>query len=181
MKTIKITGLFLFFSFVLFTDSIYNYSVPKIQGGNQPMSVYQGKKILITTLPVQQNASADSLLEALDTLASAHSSNLIVIAVPSYEDGYTAALKNQLQQWYQSKLGAYIVLTDGVYTRKISGAQQHPLFKWLTDVTLNEDFDIDVTGPGYKFFVSGSGLLYSVLRPVSKISGPSVQKTLQIQ
>lgn len=181
MRTIKVAGLFLLFSFYYLTDSIYDYSVPKIEGGSQPLSAWQGKKILIITLPVQQSASADSLLYCLDTLGSAHLEQLRIIAVPSYEDGYTASQQEQLKQWYNSKLGNYIVVANGLYTRKTSGTQQHLLFKWLTDVTLNENFNIDVGGPGYKFFVSGFGELYGVLRPVSKISGVAVQKTLQMQ
>src|ERR1700741_570617 len=181
MKKLKVIGVSVLFIAFAWTESIYSHSVNISKGGHPPLSSYQGKKMLIVTLPLQQNASADSFLYALDTLAVAHTSNLVVIAVPSYEDGYTPAQKSTLQQWYRSKLGSYIVITDGLYTRKTSGSQQHGLFRWLTDVTKNEGFDIDVSGDGYKFFVDGSGQLFSVLRPHTKMSSNAVQKTLQIQ
>lgn len=181
MKSIRITGLAFLIVAGLSTISIYSFSVPKIEGGNFALTTCQGKKILIITLPVQQNASADSLLYCLDTLALAHTANLTVIAVPSYEDGYTPAQQNQLQQWYRSKLGNYILVTDGLYTRKTSGTQQDPLFKWLTDIIQNENFDIDVDGPECKYFVSSSGELYGVLRPISTISSAAVQKAIRIQ
>lgn len=181
MRNLALLSIASAMSLSLFTGSIHDYTVPKIEGGNQSLSAYQGKKVLIITLPLLQNASTDSMLNSLDTLASARNATLKVIAVPSYEDGFTAAQKIQLQQWYRSRLGNYILITDGLYTRKTSGSQQHPLFKWLTEEDQNEIFDIDVDGPGYKFFAKTNGQLYGVLRPSSKISGQTVQKTLQIQ
>lgn len=168
-------------SSLFYNGSIHNYSVPEIEGGNQQLSTFQGKKILVITLPLVQNPSTDSFLFALDTLAVAHQDSLKVVGVPSYEDGYTPAQKNQLKQWYRSKLGNYVVIAKGLHTRKTSGGQQHPLFKWLTRVNQNEVFDIDVEGPGYKFFAHVNGDLYAVLRPQSGISGMSVQRVLSMQ
>jgi len=165
----------------LLNGNIHNFTIPKIEGGNQQLSGFQNKKIMVITLPLVQNYEADSFLFALDTLASAHTSTLKVIAVPSFEDGYTAAQQYQLKQWYRSKLGSYIVISKGLHTRKTSGAQQHPLFKWLTRVNQNEVFDIDVEGPGTKFFAGEDGNLYAVLRPHSKISGMSVQRVINMQ
>ena len=165
----------------LWVNTIHSYSVSQIEGGSQSLSAFQEKKILVITLPVTPGAAADTILYSLDTLALAHSASLKVIAVPAYEDGYTPAQKSQLIQWYRSKLNNNIIITDGMYTRKTSGAQQAPLFKWLTDVEENEVFDTDVEGPDFKFFANGGGQLFSVLSPQSKISGAAVQKTLRLQ
>lgn len=181
MKLLSTFSLVVAFKLVFLTGSIHDFSVPKIEGGTQSLSAYQGKKILIITLPLSQTVSTDSMLYALDTLATAHTSTLKVIAVPSYEDGYTPAQKSALTAWYRSMLGTGIVITEGLYTRRTSGGQQHPLFAWLTKESQNELFDIDIEGPGYKYFAKGNGQLYGVLRPASKISGLSVQKTLRIQ
>lgn len=162
-------------------NTVYNYNFPLAEGGTQSTASFAGKKILIITLPVVQTAPADSLLFQLDTLASAHSATLKVIAVPALEDGFTEANKPQLLQWYRSKLSNTVLVSDGLRVRKSSGSQQHPLFKWLTDITQNEVFDIDADGPGYKFFANSSGVLYGVLRPQSRVGGISVQRTLAIQ
>lgn len=156
-------------------------SVPKIEGGTQSLSAYNGKKILVITVPLLQTPAADSLLYSLDTLAAAHAQELKVIAVPSVEDGYTPSQKDALLEWYRSKLGANIIITDGLYTHRASGTQQHPLFRWLTDLTQNEAFGIDAAGPNYKFFIDGSGKLYAVLLPQTKMHGLSVQKVIQMQ
>jgi glutathione peroxidase len=180
MKKIVSFGLLVFVSGALFTSGVYNYTVPKLEGGTQSLADYQGKKILIITLPLAQSPAADSLLYALDTLGAAHTNNLKIIAVPSIEDGYLAAQQAQLQQWYRSKLGNHILITSGLYTKKVSGAQQHPLFKWLSSDVQNGMFDIDAAEPGYKYVTDEQGELYGVLHPQSKISGTTVQRTLQL-
>lgn len=169
------------FATAFLINTVYSFSVPKIEGGSQQLSVYQGKKLLIVTLPVTRTASADSLLFSLDTLASARATSLKVIAVPSYEDGFTSGQRAQLRQWYRSMLNSSILITDGLYTRSSSGNQQHPLFKWLTQLDENEAFDVEVTSPGCKFFTNSSGKLYGVLKDRSKMWGNAVQKTLGIQ
>jgi glutathione peroxidase-family protein len=179
-KIIAYTTGFLIAS-LFYVNTVYNYNVPAIEGGIRALSVFQGKKIMIVTLPITQSAAADSLLYSLDTIATAHAASLKIIAVPAFEDGYTAALKQQLQTWYRSKLSAKVIVTNGMYTRKTSGNQQHPLFKWLTKLSENEQFNIDVTGPGSKFFTTTAGELYGVLSPQSKMYGASVQRTLRMQ
>lgn len=181
MKLFSATAILILLTFGFTPVSIYDYSFTKIEGGTQVMSAYQGKKILIITLPVQQSSAADSMLYSLDTLAAARINSLAVIAVPAYEDGYTPSQQASLTQWYRSKLGNYISISEGLYTRKTSGSQQHILFKWLTTVSMNEDFDLDVTGPNFKFFVSSTGSLYGVLTPQTRVGGTTVQRTLQIQ
>ncbi len=172
MTCFKIISV-LFFATVAYS-SIYTTSVPRIEGGNYSISNCAGKKILIVTLPVQYNASAEAFLVSLDSLGNAHTDSLSVIAVPAYEDGFTDSNKIALRSWYRSKLGNNILITDGLYTRKTSGTQQHPLFGWLTRAAENGILDIDVEGPGYKFFVDGKGVLIGLLRPETRIGSQTV-------
>ena len=160
-------------------ESIYTHSVTSIEGGNKPLNAYQGKKLLIVTLPIQQNSSNDSLLHSLDSIRVVHGSSLVIIAVPAYEDGYTASIKESLRQWYRSILSMDIIVTKGLYTRKSSGNQQHPLFKWLTDKNRNNHFDRDVAGPNNKFIVWSNGELIGVLESQTKIGSNTVNELLQ--
>jgi hypothetical protein len=47
--------------------------------------------------------------------------------------------------------------------------------KWLTNKNENGHFDLDVRGPGQKFFVNEQGKLYSVLGQMS-LSSPFINK-----
>jgi glutathione peroxidase len=162
-------------------QNIYTYSVTTIEGTNKPLNAYTGKKIFIITLPTQQNNANDSLLRSLDSIRAAYATMVQIIAVPAYEDGYTLALKPQLKLWYRSKLGMGIIVTEGMYTRKTSGTQQHALLKWLTDKTKNGHFDQDVTGAKNKFMVWTDGELVAVLAAQTKIRSTVINDLLQGQ
>lgn len=178
--------LILITSFIIFTawvciESIYSHSVTTIEGVNKPLNAYQGKKMLIITLPIYRTNSNDSLLHSLDSLRNAFNGSLIIIATPSYEDGYTAARKDSLKQWYRSFLSMDVIVTEGMYTRKTSGSQQHSLYKWLTDKTKNEHFDKDVSGPKGKFIVWTDGELIGVLGAPTKMNSNTLNSVLQGQ
>ncbi|MBS1511068.1 MAG: hypothetical protein JST86_09515 [Bacteroidetes bacterium] len=179
-KTILILSCFFLIGKAI-GQTVYTYSVPTIEGGTQPLSTLAGKKIIVITLPTQQNAPNDSLLHSLDSIRTVYSSSLTIIAVPAYEDGYTPANKNTLMQWYRSILGTAVIITDGLYTRKTSGSQQHPLFQWLTDKNKNGTFDLDVSGAGNKFILWPDGTLTSVLGAPIKLGGTIMNDLLQSQ
>ena len=159
----------------------FQFSVDKIEGGKDSLVHYQGMKVLIVIIPASVSPAGDSLLMSLDSLGRSREGQLKIIAVPPVEAGFSQVNRDDLYQWYRAKLGAHIVVTDGIYTRKISGSLQHPLFKWLTDVAINKVFDIDAEAAGYKFFINSGGLLYGVLLPHSRASGQAVTRTLAIQ
>lgn len=179
MSRLIVIVSFFFLTSMVYVESVYTYSVKTIEGISKPLTNYQGKKILVITLPLQQNSSNDSLLHALDSLRAAHNGSLVIIAVPSYEDGYTPALKNSLKQWYRSKLSMAIIVTEGYITRKTSGNIQHSLFKWLTDKNRNNHFDRDVTGPGNKFIISTTGELIGVLGAQTRLGSSVMNNLLQ--
>ena len=181
MIKLLIVALCFFVPKTVSIETIYGLSINGIEGSVRSLSAYEGKKILIITLPTQQNAANNTLLKSLDSLQSAYSSSIAIIATPCYEDGFTLARKNELQQWYRSKLGQQIFITDGLYSRKTSGTQQHPLFRWLTDHNRNSHFDNDVTGPGSKFIVWADGELTGVLEPTTRLGGSVMHSLLQAQ
>ena len=140
-------------------NSIYDYSFTTIEGDTKTLGNYRQKKIVIITLPINETTETTRYLQRLDSLSKAHSSQLIMIGVPSFEDGYSASKKNTLKSWYRSKIGSQVIIAQGMYTRKVSGGQNQ-IFKWLTDKDLNTHFDIDVNGYGHQFFISETGELY---------------------
>jgi glutathione peroxidase len=177
-KLIIIAIAFLAISANTYVESIYNISIPSIEGQTQSISVHQGKRIFIITLPITQNAANNAMLHSLDSLRNIYQNNTVFIGVPAIEDGYTPAIKAQLNTWYRTKLNSAIIITDGLYTRKGS-ALQHQLFQWLTDEQKNGHFDEDVTGVGNKFVVWTDGELKAVFKPTTRLSGASVNAALE--
>lgn len=177
-KIILISTCFFLLS-MTYTESIYTHAVTTIEGQNKSMADFQGKKILVITLPIQQNASNDSLLHSIDSLHTVYAGSLVVIGVPAYEDGYTPSIKEQLKNWYRSKMNASVIITEGLYARKTSGSQQHPLFQWLTDKNKNGSLDQDVSGAKNKFFVWTDGRLLAVLGAQVKIGGSTINNLIE--
>jgi hypothetical protein len=54
----------------------------------------------------------------LDSIAVANAGSLSIIAVPSYEDGFTNDLIAESLTWYQNMLGGNITVTQGMYTHR---------------------------------------------------------------
>jgi glutathione peroxidase len=177
-KIILIISCFFLLS-MTYTESIYTHTIVTIEGQNKSMADFQGKKILIITLPIQQNASNDSLLYSIDSLRAAHGGSLVVIGVPAFEDGYTASIKEQLKNWYRTKLNTAVIISEGLYTRKTSGSQQHSLFQWLTDKNKNGKLNQDVLGERNKFFVWTDGQLLAALGAQVKIGGSTMNSLIE--
>ena len=163
MRKIFLIAVFFAVTKIVIAQSVYTYSIADIDGNSKSLSSYSGKKILLVTLSVVQNERNEKILQQLDSLAEKHSSTLTIIAIPSYEDGYTAADKDRLKEWHRKKLSSAVILTEGMYTRKTSDSRQHPLFTWLTDKDKNGHFNKDVTGPENKFIIWPDGRLAAVL------------------
>jgi glutathione peroxidase len=158
-----------------YTESVYTHSVMSIEGVNKPLSAYQNKKIFVIVLPTTQNASNDSLLNSIDSLRVAQGSNVQIIGVPAYEFGYTVANKTALQTWYRTKLNTAIIITEGLYVKKSSGTQQHPLFKWLTDKDKNGYLNDEVEGARNKYIIWTDGQLAGDFAPATKMNGAAMQ------
>ena len=158
----------------------YNTVFETLDGNTISLSQYQTKKILIVTLPCRINTSTDSFLTSLDTISRSRSASLKIVGVPAFEDGYSDAQKNILNQWYRSRLNNNIIITSGLNTRQSSGAVQHDLFKWLTNVNQNMIFNIDVDGPGFRCFIKPGGEFYGVLRSNVNIHGRPMQRVLEL-
>src|SRR4051812_23823936 len=100
-----------FFGFRLFSD-IYSYSFNTIDGEQKSISLYQGKKILILVLPSIIRNGDTSYLHLVGEAGAMHKQNLVIIAVPSIEDGYTASGAGITKQWYKKHTGENMVIAS---------------------------------------------------------------------
>lgn len=165
----------LFISSALSFSDIYSIHITTIDGQDKAMQDFQGKRILITVIPVTKTKSDSAFLRNIDSTSRNYSAELSVIAVPSVEDGYVAGNQADLATYYRGILGSQVTITTGMYTRKQS-AKQDQLFAWLTHSGQNTHFDMDVSGAGQKFFVNAQGELYGVAVPGGTLSAKLMQK-----
>src|SRR5690349_15251410 len=120
MRILFVLVCILSLSFKNYNNSVYDYTVTTIEGQQINLSNYQGKKIIIVTLPIYQNTENNNYLLRLDSLSKLNRSDLVMIGFPSYENGYTNQDSVQLKTWYNSFLGVEFIVSKGVNTRKSS-------------------------------------------------------------
>jgi glutathione peroxidase-family protein len=164
MKKILGFSVLLFFLAFKTWTGVFDFSITTPEGDDQPLSMYQGKKIMIVVLPVTHTAGDSNLLKLLDTLSISYADSVTMIGIPSYEDGFADDSLGSLLPWYRYFLGEQFIISGGMSTRKNS-AYQTPLFSYLTDADQNGYFNDDVYGAGEKFFIDTSGNLYGISTP----------------
>jgi glutathione peroxidase-family protein len=158
--------------------SIYSIEVSNLNGTDQSLNAFRNKKILVVLLPTSETTAASHFLQQLDSLSKAQAGKLAVIAIPSYEDGFTQAAEPGLQQWYNQYLSNQVLITRGMYSRK-SSPGQHPLLQWLTHQGSNGHFDEEAGGAGQVYLVNETGELMAVLSPGISLSGKTISRLLQ--
>jgi glutathione peroxidase-family protein len=149
--------------------TFYNFQFTTIEGANKQTSQFTGIKTIIVVLPSTRQAGEEVYLHRLDSLSKVHH-EIVMIGVPSYEEGFSIDSLESLKTWYRSELDSQFIITAGIYTHKNPATSQHPLFKWLTDKDQNMHFDEDVAGPGHQFFINEQGRLYCVAGPEARFS-----------
>ena len=162
MKISIILTAFILCTAFAFVNNLYNYSITTTDGNDISLDQFQGKKVLIVVLPVTKSAEDSTLLISMSSVATYDS--VVVIGIPSYEDGFQDDSLQTLTTWYRSLAGDSVVITQGMNTRKAS-PYQSDLFAWLTSKDLNGHFDQDVIGAGSKYLINETGDLYGVASP----------------
>lgn len=160
------------------SQSVYDFSIVLTDSTTHTLQEFSGRKILIAILPITQTGDDTLFLRRIDSIAKAHLTDAKIIGICSYEDGYNDSLSLSVQFFYQSILDTSILITKGLYTHNSSDTLQNKLFSWLTHVSGNTHFDIDVKGSGQQFIIDESGNLCAVISPESKFSNVIINKLI---
>ena len=156
-----------------FAQGIKNIAVKDVDGASVTAISNSGKKTLFIVLP---SGVDTALTNQLVRFRERQGDKVQVVGILSVEDGYTADNRVVIKKAYKQLIENGMILTEGMHTRKSAGEQQSPLLKWLTDKGSNGHFDMDVSSPGQKFFVSEQGRLYGVLGAETSLDGRIIDK-----
>lgn len=166
-KIIGIIILTSIFSFRTWTGA-FDFNITTPDGGQQSLSNYSGKKLMIVVLPSTHADSDSSLLQTLALLNKVNKDSITMIGIPSYEDGFADDSMYSLMTWYRSYLDSNFIIAAGMNTRKAS-PYQTPLFSYLTNANQNGYFDKDVYSAGEEFFINEGGNLYGISTPGAEL------------
>jgi glutathione peroxidase-family protein len=167
------SSIIIFVSILLlsFATDIYSIQYKDYAGNNVGMSSFINKKLIITAF----NAKSPDLvyLRYLNQLQAKYP-GIQVIAIPALDFKGLNDVKQIATMRDSEKLK--ILIGQPGYVRKNNKTNQHPLFRWLTNIDENTHFDNDVEMTEQLFLVSAKGTLFGVLE--KNTSGEVLEKTL---
>ena len=173
MKTLKITLIMALFNFfgnaqtVAPKESLYDIKIEGINGKLLDLNQYKGKKILFVN--VASKCGFTNQYEGLQELYSKNKEKLMVIGLPCNQFGaQEPGTKAEIQSFCKLNYGVDFPMTEKV---DVKGANQHPLYKWLTQKEKNSKLNSAVKWNFQKYLVDEEGRLidvfYSITKPMS--------------
>ena len=149
-------------------NSIYKISIKSIGGEEINFSDFKGKKILIVN--VASECGFTNQYTGLQELHETYKDELVVIGVPCNQfGGQEPGDANQIQSFCEKNYGVEFLITEKI---DVKGANQHPLYAWLTKKDLNGKKSSTVKWNFQKYLIDEEGNLieyyYSITKPLSK-------------
>lgn len=173
MKHISFLILFFLIAGSLRAQLFYDLSFKNINGDTISMKEFAGKKVLLIVLA---QGKEDSIYDQIVYFNKRFGDSVAVIGIASIEEGFS---KNRSESLKKSYAAASITITDGMNSRKSSGAAQSELMQWLTDSKKNKHYNNDADKPGSKFFVNETGRLFAVFSSRTSLQSKIIESVVQ--
>lgn len=148
-------------------QSIYDIEIMGLNGDPIQLSEFKDKHILFVN--VASKCGFTGQYEDLQKLYDTYKDTLMVIGVPCNQFGsQEPGTASDIQSFCQANYGVTFLMTEKV---DVKGDNQHPLYKWLTNQSLNGKSSSTVKWNFQKYLVDGHGQLvdyyFSVTTPLS--------------
>ncbi len=138
-------------------ESIYAYSVTGIDGSTINFEDFKGKKMLIVN--VASKCGFTPQYEGLEELHNTYGDNLVIIGFPSNSFEQEFDSNEEIAEFCRKNYGVTFQLTERISVR---GSNQHDVFKWLTDESLNGWNSTSPQWNFYKYLIDENGELSHV-------------------
>jgi glutathione peroxidase len=146
------------------TNTIYDFSLPTSDRGEQSLADFKGKVILIVNTASQCGFTPQ--YEGLQTLHDKyHENGLVVVAVPCNQFGAQEPGSNEaIQEFCQLNYGLSFPVMGKI---DVNGANQHPLYNYLTTQAKGLITD-SIKWNFTKFLVDKEGTVVERFAPITK-------------
>lgn len=147
--------------------SIHNLNYTSIEGNTINLADYEGKYILIVN--VASACGFTKQYKELQELSEKYSDKLVVIGFPCNQfGGQEPGNSEEIQNFCSVRFGVEFPLSEKI---DVKGENQHPIYKWLTNKSLNNHSSSSVKWNFQKYLISPEGTLinyyYSITKPMS--------------
>ena len=141
-------------------NSIYDIAITSLEGKTIDLNDFKGKKILFVN--VASKCGFTSQYKNLQKLHDTYGEKVEIIGIPcnqfgSQEPGSAAEIKEFCTKNY----GVSFLMSE---KSQVKGANQHPLYKWLTNKSENGIQDSNVSWNFQKYLVYENGKLMQVFK-----------------
>jgi glutathione peroxidase len=138
--------------------SIHQYSIVGIGGETINFEEFKGKYILIVN--VASACGYTPQYAHLQELYDNYKDKLVIVGVPCNQfGGQEPGTAAEIQKFCKVRYGVTFPLTQKV---DVKGKNQHEIYKWLTDKSLNGVQDSKVTWNFQKYLINPQGHLLNV-------------------
>lgn len=147
--------------------SIYDIAINDLYGSEINLAHYKGKFMLFVN--VASECGFTNQYEGLQKLYDKYQDKLMVIGVPCNQfGGQEPGSPTEIESFCKRNYGVTFLMTEKI---DVKGKNQHPLYKWLTDKSLNGQKSTTVKWNFQKYMVGPTGeyidYFYSITKPMS--------------
>ena len=149
------------------SQSVYDIKINSID--NEPINLadYKGKKILFVN--VASECGFTPQYEDLQKLYAEYQDKLMIIGIPCNQFGeQEPGTASEIKTFCQANYGVTFLITEKV---DVKGDNQHPLYQWLTDKSMNGKSSSTVKWNFQKYLLDENGnfidFWYSITKPMS--------------
>jgi len=147
--------------------NLYDIKINSLQGKAVDLSKFKNKHILFVN--VASKCGFTPQYKDLEELHKTYKDKLVVIGVPCNQFGsQESGTSEEIEEFCQVNYGVSFLITEKI---DVKGNNQHPLYTWLTDKSLNDKKSSSVKWNFQKYIVSPEGKLidyyFSITKPLS--------------
>jgi len=135
--------------------SFYNYNAISIDGDTISMEKYKNKKILLVNLA--SKCSYTSQYNELQELHESFSDTISILGFPSNDFLWQEPGSNsEIKLFCQRNFGVTFQLFQKIH---VKGKKQHPIYKWLSDSSMNGWNNKAPSWNFFKYYIDSDGRL----------------------
>ena len=147
--------------------SIYDIELTSLSGENIDLHEFKGKKILFVN--VASECGFTPQYADLEELYENYKDKVVVIGLPCNQfGGQEPGSAEEIQSFCTKNYGVEFLITEKI---DVKGAEQHPLYQWLTKKELNGVENSSVKWNFQKYLVDENGkyidVFYSITNPLN--------------
>lgn len=162
--------------------SLYEFTMKDIDGMDVKLNAYSGKVVMIVN--VASKCGYTSQYEGLETVYKKYKDQgLVILGFPSNNFmGQEPGTEKEIKEFCSTKYGVTFPMFSKI---SVTGADQHPLYTFLTSKKSNPEFGGDISWNFNKFLVDREGRIVARFgsndKPEGEIVTASIERYLAVK